>query len=51
VPIVLPARTDSMETRMASCVLASLVAARHRATATKAPATAAKASEPLSQAA
>jgi phosphate acetyltransferase len=50
VPIVLPARTDSMETRMASCVLASLVAARLRATA-KVPAVTAKARELLSQAA
>ena len=31
VPIVVPARTDSMEVRIASCVLASLAAARQRA--------------------
>jgi phosphate acetyltransferase len=31
VPIVVPARTDSMEVRIASCVLAALVAARQRA--------------------
>ena len=31
VPIVVPARADSMEVRVASCVLASLVAARQRA--------------------
>ena len=30
VPIVVPARTDSMEVRVASCVLASLAAARQR---------------------
>ena len=30
VPIVAPARTDSMETRMASCVLASLLVAANR---------------------
>lgn len=39
VPIVVPARGDSIEARMASCVLASLVAARQRA-AQKAPAAA-----------
>jgi len=32
VPIVVPARTDSMESRMASCVLALLVAGRNRNT-------------------
>ena len=31
VPIVVPARTDSMEVRIGSCVLASLAAARQRA--------------------
>ena len=31
VPIVVPARTDSIEVRIASCVLALLVAARQRA--------------------
>ena len=31
VPIVVPARTDSMEVRIASCVLASLTSARQRA--------------------
>ena len=31
VPIVVPARSDSMEVRIASCVLASLAAARQRA--------------------
>jgi hypothetical protein len=31
VPIVVPARGDSMEIRIASCVLASLAAARQRA--------------------
>jgi phosphate acetyltransferase len=50
VPIVVPARGDSIESRMASCVLASLVAARHRAAHKEAPA-AAKAGEPLSHAA
>jgi hypothetical protein len=30
VPIVVPSRTDSMEVRIASCVLASLAAARQR---------------------
>jgi phosphotransacetylase len=50
VPIVVPARGDSIESRMASCVLASLVAARQRAARKAAPA-AAKAGEPLSHAA
>lgn len=49
VPIVVPARTDSLESRMASCVLASL-AARHRA-AQKGAAAPAKAGEALSHAA
>ena len=49
VPIVVPARGDSIEARMASCVLASLVAARSRTTP-KAPA-AAKSGEPASHAA
>ena len=31
VPIVVPARTDSLESRMASCVLASLAARHHTA--------------------
>jgi phosphate acetyltransferase len=47
VPIVVPARTDSIESRMASCVLASLVAARARA-ARKEPS---PPGEPLSHAA
>ena len=50
VPIVLPARTDSMEVRMASCVLAALVAARQRAAA-KEPVALSRAREALSQAA
>jgi len=41
VPIVLPARGDSIESRMASCVLAALVAARRRSLST-APAAAAE---------
>ena len=47
VPIVVPARSDSIESRMASCVLASLVAARTRA-ARKEPS---PPGEPLSHAA
>ena len=35
VPIVVTSRGDSMESRMASCVLASLVASRSRATPPK----------------
>lgn len=50
VPIVLPARADSMEARMASCVLASLVVARQRALA-KSPAVSGKAGEAFSRAA
>jgi len=49
VPIVVPARGDSIEARIASCVLASLVAA-HRRAASTAPA-AAKSGEPASHAA
>ena len=49
VPIVVPARSDSLEARMASCVLASLVA-RHRAAQQASPAPA-KAREALSHAA
>ena len=50
VPIVVPARGDSIESRMASCVLASLVAARRRAARQEVPAAAA-AGEPRSHAA
>jgi len=46
VPIVAPVRSDTMETRMASCVLASLLAAaRGRSTATRAPSAAAEAAQ------
>jgi hypothetical protein len=46
-----PARGDSIESRMASCVLASLVAARRRATAAATPASTARAPETLTHAA
>jgi phosphate acetyltransferase len=51
VPIVVPARADSIESRMASCVLASLVAARQRAAQKAATPSTAKAGEPLTHAA
>jgi len=51
VPIVVPARTDSIESRMASCVLASLVDARQRAARKAAAPSAVTAGEPLTHAA
>lgn len=50
VPIVMPARADSLEVRMASCVLASLLVAAARDSAPEAPAAAGKATDPASSA-
>jgi phosphate acetyltransferase len=51
VPIVVPARGDSMETRMASCVLALLMAARLRASLQGASGAPAKSPEAITPAA
>jgi hypothetical protein len=48
VPIVMPARADSLEVRMASCVLASLLVAAARDGAPEAPAAPGKATDPAS---
>jgi phosphate acetyltransferase len=50
VPIVMPTRADSLEVRMASCVLASLLVASARDGAPEAPAAAGKATDPASSA-